>query len=113
MLRAQSQRLSELIGHLEKMNVPEKTQDGKETQGSLLLKALRFIVSESKEMQMTNDKTMAELNALSEQHDVGSTPEQAVEKVIKYIQLSNPKFATMDSEAVKKALGFGNAEATH
>lgn len=113
MLQVQSQRISELVGHLERMNVPTQTQDGKETQGSLLLRALKLVVSESVEMQTVNTQAMEELKALSEQHEVGSSPEEAVNKVVSYIKASHPKYSEMDDEAVKKSLGFGNVVTAH
>lgn len=106
-------RLASLVDNLKGMNVPQKTQDGKETQGSLLIKALELLMNEASSLSVENDKVFEELNALSEQHDIGNTPNEAVNKVVEAIRSTNVKFGSMSPEEVLKELGLKNGTETH
>lgn len=112
LLAGQVSRLNDVIANLEKLGIPASTQDGKETQGSVLLKALRFIVAENSSMCEVNERVMAEMDALSEQHEFGSSVDQAVDKLVSYIKATHPHYKNKDTETVKRVLGLENAEST-
>lgn len=113
LMRVHSNRLASLVENLKGMNVPQKTQDGKETQGSLLIKALELLMNEASSLGVENDKVFEELNALSEQHDIGNTPNEAVNKVVEAIRSTNAKFGSMSPDEVLKELGLKNDQETH
>lgn len=113
LMRVHSNRLASLVENLKGMNVPQKTQDGKETQGSLLIKALELLMNEASSLSVENDKVFEELNALSEQHDIGNTPNEAVNKVVEAIRSTNAKFGSMSPDEVLKELGLKNDQETH
>ena len=113
MMRVHANRLASLVDNLKGMNVPQKTQDGKETQGSLLIKALELLMNEASSLSVENDKVFEELNALSEQHDIGNTPNEAVSKVVEAIRSTNAKFGSMSPDEVLKELGLRNDQETH
>jgi len=99
-------RLQELFSRLEQANVPMTTQDGRETQGALLIKALKFLHAEATEIVNVNLKIDEELTALAEQYDAGHTPDQAVQTMVACIKATNTKYAQMDDETVRKELGL-------
>lgn len=113
LMRVHANRLASLVENLKGMNVPQKTQDGKETQGSLLIKALELLMNEASSLSVENDKVFEELNALSEQHDIGNTPNEAVNKVVEAIRSTNAKFGSMSPDEVLKELGLKNDQETH
>nr|DAO00371.1 MAG TPA: hypothetical protein [Caudoviricetes sp.] len=113
LMRVHANRLASLVNNLKGMNVPQKTQDGKETQGSLLIKALELLMNEASSLSVENDKVFEELNALSEQHDIGNTPNEAVNKVVEAIRSTNAKFGSMSPDEVLKELGLRNDQETH
>ena len=113
LMRVHANRLASLVDNLKGMNVPQKTQDGKETQGSLLIKALELLMNEASSLSVENDKVFEELNALSEQHDIGNTPNEAVNKVVEAIRSTNAKFGSMSPDEVLKELGLKNDQETH
>lgn len=113
LMRVHANRLASLVNNLKGMNVPQKTQDGKETQGSLLIKALELLMNEASSLSVENDKVFEELNALSEQHDIGNTPNEAVNKVVEAIRSTNAKFGSMSPDEVLKELGLKNDQETH
>lgn len=113
LMRVHANRLESLVDNLKGMNVPQKTQDGKETQGSLLIKALELLMNEASSLSVENDKVFEELNALSEQHDIGNTPNEAVNKVVEAIRSTNAKFGSMSPDEVLKELGLKNDQKTH
>lgn len=113
LMRVHANRLASLVDNLKGMNVPQKTQDGKETQGSLLIKALELLMNEASSLSVENDKVFEELNALSEQHDIGNTPNEAVNKVVEAIRSTNAKFGSMSPDEVLKELGLRNDQETH
>ena len=113
LMRVHANRLASLVDNLKGMNVPQKTQDGKETQGSLLIKALELLMNEASSLSVENDKVFEELNALSEQHDIGNTPNEAVNKVVEAIRSTNAKFGCMSPDEVLKELGLRNDQETH
>lgn len=113
LMRVHANRLASLVNNLKGMNVPQKTQDGKETQGSLLIKALELLMNEASGLSVENDKVFEELNALSEQHDIGNTPNEAVNKVVEAIRSTNAKFGSMSPDEVLKELGLKNDQETH
>lgn len=113
LMRVHANRLASLVDNLKGMNVPQKTQDGKETQGSLLIKALELLMNEASSLSVENDKVFEELNALSEQHDIGNTPNEAVNKVVEAIRSTNAKFGRMSPDEVLKELGLKNDQETH
>lgn len=113
LMRVHANRLASLVDNLKGMNVPQKTQDGKETHGSLLIKALELLMNEASSLSVENDKVFEELNALSEQHDIGNTPNEAVNKVVEAIRSTNAKFGSMSPDEVLKELGLKNDQETH
>lgn len=113
LMRVHANRLASLVDNLKGMNVPQKTQDGKETQGSLLIKALELLMNEASSLSVENDKVFEELNALSEQHDIGNTQNEAVNKVVEAIRSTNAKFGGMSPDEVLKELGLRNDQETH
>ena len=113
LMRVHANRLASLVDNLKGMNVPQKTQDGKETQGSLLIKALELLMNEASSLSVENDKVFEELNALSEQHDIGNTPNEAVNKVVEAIRSTNAKYGSMSPDEVLKELGLKNGTETH
>lgn len=113
LMRVHANRLASLVENLKGMNVPQKTQDGKETHGSLLIKALELLMNEASSLSVENDKVFEELNALSEQHDIGNTPNEAVNKVVEAIRSTNAKFGRMTPDEVLKELGLRNDQETH
>lgn len=101
------------MGSLERVNVPQKTADGKETQGALLIKALKFLATEALSIHKANADIIGELAAYGEQYDVGSTPEQAVEKIVSGLKEANPTYNAMTDAQIKEKLGLSNAVASH
>lgn len=102
-----------MLEQINSANVPQKTEDGKPTKGALLVQALTLLATEATEFQRLNNFVSEELAALSEQHDVGSSPDEAVNKVVSYIQATNAKFGDMDAEQVKQSLGLHNEPTSH
>lgn len=113
MLQVHANRLASLLDNLKGMNIPLKTQDGKDTQAALLMQALQLLQDEAHGLAVQNTAIMEELNALAEQYDVGNAPNEAVDKVVSYIQSSNAKYGAMALEEVRKQLGLDNEQTTH
>lgn len=101
------------MGSLERVNVPQTTADGKETQGAILIKALKFLATEATAIHKTNADIIGELAAYGEQYEVGSTPEQAIEKIVAGLREANPVYKTMTDEQIKDKLGISDAVTSH
>lgn len=98
---------------MERVNVPQTTADGKETQGAILIKALKFLATEATAIHKTNADIIGELAAYGEQYEVGSTPAQAIEKIVAGLRAANPVYKTMTDEQIKDKLGIGDAVTSH
>lgn len=113
LLQAQFVRLNDLVDTLERANVPKTTADGKETQGSLLIKAIKFLASEASAMHEVNATTLSELEAYGEQYEVGNTVDESLTKVINGLRQASPVYAKMTDEEIKQKLGLQNDAQTH
>lgn len=108
LLAEQERRLQDVVANLEKLGIPTTTEDGKETQGAVLLNALRFIIAENNSMCRVNEQALAEMDALSEQYEVGSSVGEAIDKLVSYVKAAHPHYANADNETIKRALGIHN-----
>lgn len=113
LMKVHANRLASLNDNLKGMNVPLKTEDGKDTQASLLIQALQLLQDEAHALSEENTKVLEELSALAEQHEVGNAPQEAVNKVVSYIQATNAKYGAMSLEEARKKLGLDDEQTTH
>ena len=113
LMKVHANRLASLVNNLKGMNIPQKTDDGKDTQGALLIKGLELLMNEAHDLHVESGKVLEELSALSEQYDVGNTLEEGISKVVGEIQDNNAKFGSMTKDEVLKELGLKNGTETH
>lgn len=100
-------RLLTVVERLQKLNMPMETQDGKPTIGRILMDELAIINETLTNAFSTADSTLKELDALYEQYQFGTgSVEESIDKVISKIKLTNPKYAKMSDDEVKKELGL-------
>jgi len=100
-------RLLTVVERLQKLNMPMETQDGKPTVGRILMDELAIINETLTNAFSTADSTLKELDALYEQYQFGTgSVEESIDKVISKIKLTNPKYAKMSDDEVKKELGL-------
>lgn len=112
-MKVQANRIASLLENLKGMNVPLKTQDGKDTQAALLIQALELLRDEAHSLAVENTKVLDEVQALSEQYDVGNTPDNAVDKIVHYIRETNVMYGNLTPEDVRKKLGLADEQAAH
>lgn len=100
-------RLLTVVNRLQKLNMPMETNDGKPTVGRILMDELAIINETLTNAFSTADSTLKELDALYEQYKFGTgSVEESIDKVITKIKLTNPKYAKMSDDEVKKELGL-------
>lgn len=100
-------RLLTVVERLQKLNMPMETQDGKPTVGRILMDELAIINETLTNAFSTADSTLKELDALYEQYQFGTgSVEESIDKVVTKIKLTNPKYAKMSDDEVKKELGL-------
>ena len=100
-------RLLTVVERLQKLNMPMETQDGKPTVGRILMDELAIINETLTNAFSTADSTLKELDAFYEQYQFGTgSVEESIDKVISKIKLTNPKYAKMSDDEVKKELGL-------
>lgn len=100
-------RLLTVVERLQKLNMPMETQDGKPTVGRILMDELAIINETLTNAFSTADSTLKELDALYEQYQFGTgSVEESIDKVVTKIKLTNPKYAKMSDDEVKKGLGL-------
>ena len=100
-------RLLTVVERLQKLNMPMETQDGKPTIGRILMDELAIINETLTNAFSTADSTLKELDALYEQYQFGTgSVEESIDKVVTKIKSTNPKYAKMSDDEVKKELGL-------
>ena len=100
-------RLLTVVERLQKLNMPMETQDGKPTIGRILMDELAIINETLTNAFSTADSTLKELDALYEQYQFGTgSVEESIDKVVAKIKSTNPKYAKMSDDEVKKGLGL-------
>lgn len=100
-------RLLTTVDRLQKLNMPMETPDGKPTIGRILMDEMAIINEALTNGFSTADTTLKELDALYEQYKFGlGSTEESVDKVIAKIKETNPRYAKMVDEDIKKELGL-------